>query len=89
MNLQLVETPKNRMQTIVSNRKTGKDVVFHLTPEFSKRNLDLPYDKQPTPARDIAAAPNESIFSMDPVRSPGQVRAAPKSGTFPMGYMNR
>jgi formylmethanofuran dehydrogenase subunit E len=64
LNLKLVTATKENVETVVTNRKTGKRLVFRLQPEFIQRFLNLPYEKQPAAGREAAEMPESKIFSV-------------------------
>ena len=64
VNLHVVEAPIDRFETVVKDRKTGRALAFHIRPEFLKRFLNLPYDKQAAAAEQVASMPDDQIFSV-------------------------
>ena len=68
LNLHIVEVPASRFETIVKDRKTGRQLVFRIRPEFLKQYLDLPFKKQPAAAREVATMPFEKIFAVVPLQ---------------------
>jgi formylmethanofuran dehydrogenase subunit E len=63
LNLKLVEVPQSRTETIVSDRSSGKVVVFRLTPDFIKRFLNLSHEKLADAGRHVLSMPDDEIFS--------------------------
>lgn len=62
LNLKLVESPKDKVYSVIRNRKTGQEVKLELTPEFVKNNLNLS-DKQLLAAgARTTALPENQIF---------------------------
>ncbi len=70
LNLKLVEAAKSQAETVVTNRKTGKQIVFRMQPEFLKRYLDIPQERQPAAGREVAGLPESKIFTVE-LRSAG------------------
>jgi formylmethanofuran dehydrogenase subunit E len=65
LNLRIVEAPAAGLETIVRNRKTGQELIFHLEPDFLRRYLNLPNDQQPGAGRTVAALPESEIFTVE------------------------
>ena len=63
LNLKLASAPADGVETVVTNRQTGQQLVFRMQPEFIKKFLNLPYDKQPAAGREVAELPESKIFS--------------------------
>lgn len=42
LNLNLMESTQDKVYSVIRNRKTGQEVKLELTPEFIKKNLNLP-----------------------------------------------
>lgn len=63
LNLKLVEVPQDRMETIVSDRSSGKAVVFQLTADFIKRFINLPHERLAAAGRQVLSIPDDQIFS--------------------------
>lgn len=68
LNLRLVEASKSQAETVVTNRKTGKQIVFRMQADFLKRYLDTPQQKQTVAGREVAGLPESRIFAVE-VRS--------------------
>lgn len=63
-NLRIVPATRQSVKTIVTDRKTGRTLTFELSPEFIKRFLDLPYEKQPAAGREVAQMAESAIFQV-------------------------
>lgn len=62
LNLKLVESTKDKVYSVIRNRKTGEEIKLALTPEFVKNNLNLS-DKQLLAAgARTTALPENQIF---------------------------
>jgi hypothetical protein len=72
LNLRLVEASKSQSETVVTNRKTGKQITFRLQADFLKRYLDTPTAEQPAGGREVALMPESDIFA-------AEVRSTPAS----------
>jgi len=70
LNLHVVEANLTQFETIVKDRKTGKQLVFRLRPAFLKRYLDTPNDRQHAAASDVATMPENEIFSVQSAPAP-------------------
>lgn len=68
LNLRLVEAARSQAETVVTNRKTGKQIVFRMQSKFLKDYLDIPQDRQPAAGREVAGLPESRIFTVE-VRS--------------------
>ena len=68
LNLHIVRVAPDNLQTIIKDRKTGKELIFRLRPEFLRTYLNLPHSEQAKEARQVAAMPEERIFTVDKVR---------------------
>ena len=80
LNLRLVEATSSQSETVVTNRKTGKQVTFRLRPDFLRRFLDTPTEKQTAAGRDVAEMPEAKIFTMEVGIAPAKRQeAAPKA----------
>ncbi len=63
LNIHIVEVSPEKTETIIRNKKTGKALLFRLRPEFLKKYLNIPPDKQPAAGRAVAALPDDQIFT--------------------------
>ncbi len=68
LNLHIVQGSPDELATTVKDRKSGAVLVFRLRPEFLKKYLNLPYDQQAKAAHDVAALPDDKIFTVEPPR---------------------
>jgi hypothetical protein len=59
-----VEAPIAGFETVVKDRRTGKELAFRGRTEFLKRLLNLPHDKQAAAAEQVARMPDDQIFSV-------------------------
>jgi len=62
LNLSLVESSKDKVFSVIRDRKTGREVKLELTPEFVKANLDLPMTKLAAAGAKLTVAPEKEIF---------------------------
>jgi len=72
LNLRLVEATKSQSETVVTNRKTGQQIVFRLQPDFLKRFLDIPTEKQPAAGREVATMSEAKVFAVEVRSAPGK-----------------
>ncbi len=72
LNLWLEKAPVRDMQTIVRNRKTGKELVFRLQPQFVERFLNLPEDELEAAGQQILSLSDDQIFSVMTENRSGQ-----------------
>jgi hypothetical protein len=49
------------METVIKDRKSGKELIFRLQRAFLKNYLNSPYDKQAAEARRVAIMPDDRI----------------------------
>jgi formylmethanofuran dehydrogenase subunit E len=70
LNLHLIQVPAQDLKTTVKDRKTGEELIFYLQPAFLKKYLNLPHDKQPAAAREVATMPEEEIFTVRKMQTP-------------------
>jgi formylmethanofuran dehydrogenase subunit E len=66
LNLHIVQASPDQLATTIKDSKSGQALVFRLRPEFLKKYLNLPYDQQAEAAREVAAMPDEKIFTFEP-----------------------
>lgn len=66
LSLKLEEVSEDKMETIVSDRSTGKQFVFRLTASFSKRFFNLPHDQLAHAGEEVLAMSDEDIFTISP-----------------------
>ena len=64
LNLRLVETTQDQLETIVRNRKTGEELVFRLQPSFLKKVLNLPSEQLNSAGAKVLSLREEEVFSM-------------------------
>lgn len=72
LNLWLGKAPIRDMQTIVRNRKTGKELVFRLQPQFVERFLNLPEDELEAAGQQVLSLSDDQIFSVMTENRSGQ-----------------
>jgi formylmethanofuran dehydrogenase subunit E len=65
LNLHLREVEQARMRTVVSQKSTGRTLVFHLNPNFARRFLDRPRAELPRAGGEVMALPDDEIFSVE------------------------
>src|SRR5579883_683242 len=64
LNLRIQKAPKDSVETIIRNRKTGQGFVFRLSPDFVKRYLDLPHEKLAEAGKEVLSLRDDQIFAM-------------------------
>jgi formylmethanofuran dehydrogenase subunit E len=64
LNLRLVETTPDKLETVIRDNRSGKALSFRLRPEFLSRYLDIPEDRQASAAREVLALPDNAIFTV-------------------------
>ena len=64
LNLHLEKSTVEHMETVVRNRKTGKEVVFRLKPEAISRFLNVPENRLEQAGREVIDLPASSLFSV-------------------------
>jgi len=64
LNLWLEKAPVQDTRTIIINRKTGKELVFRLQPQFVKRFLNLPENELGAAGREVLSLSDSQIFSV-------------------------
>jgi len=63
LNLHIVPVAKSDVETVIHDKRSGKEVVFRLQPAFLTKYLDTPRDHQPEAAREVLALPDDQIFT--------------------------
>ena len=51
LNLLVEKVPRENFRTVVVDRKSGRQLIYTIRPEFIRRFLDTPYDRQEAAAR--------------------------------------
>ncbi len=64
LNLRIQKAPKDSVETIIRNRKTGQGFVFRLSPDFVKRYLGLPHEKLAEAGKEVLSLRDDQIFVM-------------------------
>ncbi len=64
LNLKLESAPIEQLRAVVSDRETGRQLVFTLRPDFVKSILDVPYDRLEIEGRRVAKLPDDRIFAV-------------------------
>jgi formylmethanofuran dehydrogenase subunit E len=64
LNLRLVETSQDKLETIVRDRKTGEELVFRLQPGFLKTFLNLPSEQLDSAGEKVLSLSEEEVFSV-------------------------
>lgn len=72
LNLKVVPASRENVETVVRNQKTGQQLIFHLRLEFTRRFLNLPYNKQPAAGREVAEMSESAIFAVVSKSGPPQ-----------------
>jgi formylmethanofuran dehydrogenase subunit E len=68
LNLKVEEAPADRLRTVVEDRKTGRQLIFTLRPEFVNSIRDLPGNQLEQAGRRVAALPDDAIFQVEEKR---------------------
>ena len=63
LNLHIVEVSPEQTETIIRDRKSGRALLFRLRPEFLRKYLDTPQNKQAVVGREVANLPDDQIFT--------------------------
>jgi formylmethanofuran dehydrogenase subunit E len=63
LNLSLADAPKDKVVSVIRNRKTGQEVRYALTPEFVKEYLNLPMAKLAAAGARLTAMKEAQIFA--------------------------
>jgi formylmethanofuran dehydrogenase subunit E len=64
MNLKIESASVEDVETIVRDKKSGRTLVFHIQPSFTKRYLDLPHEKLASAGAEAIALPDDAIFTI-------------------------
>ena len=64
LNLHMIEVKPEQLETVVTDRKTGRELVFHFRPDFLRRYLNVPYEDQAKAAREVAQLSDAQIFDI-------------------------
>jgi len=64
LNLRLVETSPEKLETVIRDKRSGRTLSFRLRPDFLSKYLDLPEDRQAAAARELLKLPDSAIFTM-------------------------
>jgi len=64
LNLWLVETSRDKMETVIRDKQSGKVLHFRLRPDFLSRFLDVPEERQKEAAREVLKLPDSAIFTV-------------------------
>ncbi len=70
LNLRLVETTPDKLETVIRDNRSGKILSFRLRPEFLSKYLDTPEDRQAAAARDVLKLPDGAIFTVKETTKP-------------------
>ncbi len=65
LNLKLVEAPAADVETVVTDRKSGRSLVFRLKPGFIQRYLNLPHAALTEAGREVLSLRDDQIFSLE------------------------
>jgi formylmethanofuran dehydrogenase subunit E len=64
LNLRLLETTPDKLETVIKDNRSGKILSFRLRPEFLSKYLDTPEARQAAAARDVLKLPDSAIFTI-------------------------
>ncbi len=64
LNLKLVASRPGHVSTAIRDRRTGKTLVFRLTPQFTARYMSVSHEKLSAAGREVLALPDDQIFTM-------------------------
>ncbi len=64
LNLRLVETTPDKLETVILDNRSGKTLSFRLHPEFLSKYLNTPEDRQVAAAGDVLKLPDSGIFTV-------------------------
>lgn len=70
LNLRLLETTPDKLETVIRDNRSGKILSFRLRPEFLSKYLDTPEDRQAAAARDVLKLPDSAIFTIKETSKP-------------------
>jgi formylmethanofuran dehydrogenase subunit E len=70
LNLRLVETSPDKLETVIRDKRSGKILSFRLRPEFLSKYLDTPEDRQAEAAREVLRLPDSAIFTIKEAAKP-------------------
>lgn len=66
MNLRLEKvTREGELHTVVTDKKSGRQLIYRLIPSFRDRMRDVPFSDFPKAAQELAAMKNEEIFTVE------------------------
>jgi formylmethanofuran dehydrogenase subunit E len=65
LNLRLVETTQDQMETVIKDKATKAEVIFRLKPGFIERFVNLPHDKLAAAGEQVMHLSDEEIFSVE------------------------
>ena len=63
LNLRLEPAPVEELRTTVTDRASGRTLVFTIRPEFARTIRDLPMDRLEAAGRQVVALPDETLFT--------------------------
>ena len=64
LNLKLEEVPAERLSTSVTDRQTGRTLIFTLRPEFARSIRDLPTERLAAEGRRVIGLSDDEIFTV-------------------------
>ncbi len=62
LNLRLEEASRPALSTIITDRKTGRRLIFTIDPALAASITDLPFEKLEAEGRRVAALPDDKLF---------------------------
>ena len=64
LNLHVMKSPAGDVSTVIRDRRTGKTLVFRLSPQFTAHFAGLTHDRLDAAGVDVMSLPDEQIFVM-------------------------
>ncbi len=71
LNLERIAAAQQEMRSVVTNRKTGTQVIVRLAEPFLKKYLNTPMEQLETKGREVASLNDEDIFVIETTTSSG------------------
>jgi formylmethanofuran dehydrogenase subunit E len=67
LNLHIVEVSRDRLETVIQDKQSGRTLRYRIQPAFLKRFLDTPMEHQAEKARETLNLPSTQIFSVEEI----------------------
>lgn len=65
LNLERITADKTQMRSVITNRKTGKQVIVRLSDTFLRRFLNTPMEQLEAKAKETVMLSDEEIFTLE------------------------